>query len=219
MTQPVAAPASGRDRAGAKPRAPARSPETVPDVARPAPLEKRWFRLPLAAAYAAPFIIAGATLSLVPEDAPRETQEELLGLALASLVLPPIVRVAYDDARGIPLELLGTLGSVAAGGVTGLLVGVATCDEDNDECIGEPIVDAAVGLIVGYGLWAIVDTVFFAYAPSSEPSAAPAARATSGWVARPVLTPVLAPRRPGRGEGARDGVSLAGLTLGVALRF
>jgi hypothetical protein len=220
MTQQVAAPASGSDRAGAKPENPSRSPDALPQSPRPAPDEKRWYRLPLAAAYAVPFIVAGATLLLVSDQAPRETSEGLFTAALVSLALPPIVRVVYDDAAGIPLEVLGTLGFVAGGGVIGLLYGVETCE--GDECIGAPIVTAAVGLVAGYAAWAIVDTAFFAYAsPAADRTAAGARRDAS---ARASVTPWLMPllktgASPRAAETARDRVSLDGLAVGVALRF
>jgi hypothetical protein len=184
-------------------------------VATPAPAPAaagRWFGVPLALAYAAPLVLVG-TAVLIAEDN-REARHTAGYLALASLALPPLVRVGYDDAGNALSALLATAGFSAAGALLGLVIGGSTCDADSDgECFGEPIYGAVIGLFTGYVTWAVLDVALLSYTPVAGSSARHPPAPELAFSLTPSITPLW------REAGPREMARLQGLALGVSARF
>lgn len=133
-------------------------------------------------------------------------------VALASLALAPVVRIAEGASADIPAALMGTVGLAAGGAVAGLGVGAVLCDKAIDsDCIARPIEGAVVGLFVGYITWAVIDSVFLAY--REVPASGAALGARPGLALAPFVLPLL--REPTLAAPSR----LDGCALGIAARF
>lgn len=174
--------------------------------AAPRPAERTWFRAPLAAAYAMPVAAFASAAALT--DAHRSTSDVLAVIGLAGFALPPLVRVFHDDPGGGAIGLAGTAAAIATGGIAGGALGLAVCDRDEEsDCLGKPIIYAAVGAVTGYIVWAVVDSVFFAYTERA-PSVAACADASCGAVT-PFVVPLVAlePDSSSRLQGMALGVS------------
>jgi hypothetical protein len=172
--------------------------------------ERHWFRTYLGAAYAAPIAIGLVAASVSRTD--RGTGEGIGYVALASLALPAVVRIAEGASADLPTGLLGTLGATAGGAIAGLFIGGVLCNKEIDgDCIGVPIEGAAIGLLAGYASWAIIDSVFLAY---TETPRTHAARISEPRLA---LTPFVLPllREP---TLAAPSV-LHGFSAGILARF
>jgi hypothetical protein len=156
-------------------------------------------------------VLLGTAL-LVVED--REARHTAGYLALASLALPPLVRVGYDDAGNAPSALLASVGFSAAGAFVGLVIGGGICDEEGDgECFGAPIYGAVIGMLTGYVTWAVVDCALLAYTPIGKSSAGAQSGPALAFTLVPSITPLW--REAGPGEAAR----LQGLALGLSAQF
>jgi hypothetical protein len=180
-------------------------PASAPSVAA---TERKWFGLPLAAAYAAPLalIFVGAAV-----DA-REAQAILGYAALGALVLPPVVHYANGDKDGVLPTIVGTVAFPLIGGFLGLVIGGATCDEDiEDDCFASGINGGVIGVLGGYVGWAAVD-VAFAYSKKRVPSTH-ASVSTPGFVLAPYAAPLWREAR------AAEGPRLDGIAIGASAQF
>jgi hypothetical protein len=158
-----------------------------------------WFRATLGAGYALPLGAAALAYSL--SGTPRRV------LAVSSLALglglPALARYAHAATDGIPMGLIGAVGGMGAGLIVGGLIGLAQC-HDLASC--ELLPGAGVGMVGGYALWGVVDSVFFAH--TSPRAATPGSSGVALW---PYATPILAE--------TGDDAPLQGLTLGLVLRL
>lgn len=186
------------------------APVAVPALAPLPEPERHWFRTYLGAAYAAPIAIGLAAAGVSQSD--RASGEGIGYLAVASLALPAVVRLAEDASADIPTGLIGTIGVTAGGAIAGLFIGGVVCDKEIDgDCIGVPIEGAAIGLLAGYVSWALIDSVLLAY---TETPRARTARTTEPRVA---LTPFVVPLLREPTLAAPN--ALCGFSAGILARF
>jgi hypothetical protein len=183
--------------------------EAAPPVPPPAPS----YASALTVAYTLAPLLAIPTGAALFELTGNDTVA-VVGAGLAVVSVPVMTHVLYGEPGrgGVTAVLLPvfTLGGLAVGGVSGILIGTASCRDDSD-CelaggIGGAILGGLVGGVVGYIGYAVYDV-------SEHSSLKPTE--TSGSNLQVWAFPVSGARRDDRAGAAR----VAGAVVGATLTF